>query len=503
LSLDNDSRGMTRKVTSSVAWTSTLHVIGLGVNLICTAVLARLIIPADFGVMAGAMIFLAFAQMVLQSGIAPTIVQKRNLTAKDLRGGFTLVVILAGIVFGILELSAPFAAQFLRLEAVEPVLRVLGIVVLFDALSLIAESMLVRRLEVRRVMLIEIGGAAIGSGIVGIWLAYLGWGFWALVAAKLVDSAFKGLALLSIVRPPLVPHLGWEVMRSLVQRSAGFSLRRLLNFVATNADNAIVGRYFDAASLGLYSRAYHLMSLPSGLYDSIANRVVFPAMARVQDEPARLKVAFLRGVSLTALLGLPLCASLIVLAGDVVRLLLGIQWLGVVPIFLVMAASMYLRLGAKVSSSLLNATGSVLTLVTIQGLYASSVIAACLLAYPHGLLVVAGAVTGAILFHFCLISLAGCRRAVVSIGEFASAHVPGALLAILMGLATWGSAAPWWHEGYEGFGPIASAGLTVAVIALILAALRPRILLGKDGVEFIVGMVSLFASRLAPSHRAG
>jgi O-antigen/teichoic acid export membrane protein len=338
LSLDHDSRAMTRKVTSGVARTGALQGVALVANIAFTVVLARVLVPADFGVMAGAMIFLSFAQMVSRSGIAPTLVQMQNLTVADLRGGFTLVVVFAVAVFGLLELLAPFAAGFLRLDAIEWVLRALAFVLLFEALGMVAEALLTRRLQYHRVMIVEISGRVIGTGAVGVSLAFLGWGFWALVVAKLTEAAVKCVTLLFIVRPPFAPFLSREILQRLIPMSAGFTLRQLLNVVALNADNVVVGRYFDAASLGLYTRAYHLMSLPSDFYAKVAGRVVFPAMARVQDEPARLKAAFLRGLSLTALLGLPLCAVFFILAQDLVRVLLGGQWLGVVPIVHVSAA---------------------------------------------------------------------------------------------------------------------------------------------------------------------
>ena len=496
LSLGNDSRGMTRKVTSSVTWTGALHSVILAVNLAFTAVLARLLAPADFGVMAGAMIFLSFAQMVLQSGIVPTLVHKRKLTVDDLRGAFTLVVMLATVIFVLLVLLAPLAAAFLRLEAIEIVLQVLAFALLIEAFGIVPETLLIRRLEVRRVMLIEICARVIGSGLVGISLAVLGWGYWALVAARMADTTFKGVALLLLVRPPLAPMVRLEALQRLAPKSAGFTLRALLNFVALNGDTAIVGRYFDVASLGLYTRAYHLMSLPAEFYGKAARRVVFPAMARVQDEPARLKAAFLRGLSLTALLGLPLCAVLVVLARDVVKLLLGGQWLGVVPIFMVLAASMYLRLGANVSGSLLNASGSVSALVIIQAIYAVTIIAGCVLAYPYGLFALAGAVATAIFLHFLVISAAGCRRAGATVMDFVSAHTHGGLLAVLTGTLTWAAAAPCWAANFEGLVPIMSSGLILSLLALVLMVRRPRILLGSNGAEFLAGMQSLVAERL-------
>ena len=486
---------MTRKVTSSVAWTGLLHAVALAVNIVFTAVLARLLTPADFGVMAGAMIFLSFAQTVSRSGIAPTLVQMQKLTVADLRGAFTLGLVLAAAVFGLLEVLAPFAAHFLRLEAIEAVLRALAFVLLFEALGMIAETLLIRRLEVRRVMIIEIFGRVIGTGTVGISLAFLGWGFWALVAAKLTEAAFKSVTLLFVVRPPFTPLLGRESLQRLFPKTAGFTVRQLLNFVALNADYAIVGRYFDAASLGLYTRAYHLMNLPSDFYAKVAGRIVFPAMARVQGEPARLKAAFLRGLSLTALLGLPLCAVFFVLARDLVWVLLGGQWLGVVPIFMVLVASMYLRLGAKVSGQLLNASGSVLTLVITQAIYAATVIAACLLAYPYGLLTLAGAVAAAIFVHFCIISAVGCRRAGASALDFVGAHVHGTLLAVLTGSLTWAAAAPWWSVNFQGLIPVVSSALILSLLAGVLIGFRPRILLGSSGAEFLAGMQSLVANR--------
>lgn len=297
------------------------------------AVVARILFSADFGVIAGATIFIQFALLLVEIGIGATIVQLPGLTNNDVRTAGTLVAINAIAYFLLAQLIAPFAGSFMGITGVTEVLRVLALIFLIQAIGIVSENILVRRLEVRRVSIIQLMSRVIGTGGIGIALACFGWGYWALVAATLAGAGIKAVWLLVLVRPPMRPLLTRNGASRLLRRGAGFSISRVLNFFALQADNVMVGRTKDAAALGYYSCAYNLMSVPSDLYSRIAERLTFPAMAQVQDDPPRLRHAFLRGFELTALIGLPISALLALLAPDIVTFILGPRWGAVIAPF--------------------------------------------------------------------------------------------------------------------------------------------------------------------------
>src|SRR6185436_14619597 len=216
---------------------------------------------------------------------------------------------------------------------------------------------------------------------------------WSLAIGALAEVTIKAVTLALMVRPPLMPLLNGPSVHRVLSTGASFSLSRILNYVATSADKVIAGRFLGAAALGLYGRAYHLMSVPADLYGRVGDRLVFPAMAACQHDAQRLRRAFLAGTSVTATLGIPMTIVLVLLAPEMITFLLGQRWVGVVAPLMVLAAASYFRLGARVGGSLLRATGSFRSLVWAQGVYAIVIIAGCILAAPLGVNAIAAVVS--------------------------------------------------------------------------------------------------------------
>lgn len=480
----SEPRALGAKVTSQVMTTSALQGGALVIDLMFTAILSRLLSPADYGTVAAAMLFLALCDLFREIGIGTTIIQMPKLSLIDQRTGFTLVLLTAFAMFAASQLLAPFFADFMGMPQLSVVVRVLSIIIVIQAFSSIAQGLLLRELKVRYVMGSEIAAKFLAYATLGIGMAWAGYGYWALVAASLLEALLRSILFTAFARPSLMPHLDRESARRLLGTGSGFAASRIINFIALRADVTVVGRYMDAASLGLYSRAYKLMNMPTDLYSKVADRVVFPAMAKVQGEPARLKAAYLRGMSLTSLFGLPLTVVVFALAPEIIEVLLGHKWMGVVPVFSVLAIGTYFRLSARVSGSLLRATASIRDLVLGQVVYATLTVGGSLYAVQYGLPAVGAAIGLAIFGWFALITFQACRAASVSPGELLRSHKHGLLLAILTGVATFAVVLAGRHVGMAPILILAAAGCVLAVIGILMLVKKPSFLLGQDGMQF-------------------
>lgn len=488
---------MKRALAAGAGWMTTLQLASKVIEVGFAAVLARILVPADFGVIAGAGIFIQFASLLVEIGIGATIVQLPGLTRDDLRTAGTLVLINSVVYFLLAQAFAPVAGAFLGIEGVTEVVRVLALIFLIQAFGIVPENMLVRRLDVRRVMIVQLVARVIGTGGIGVALAWAGWGYWSLVAATLAETGIKATLLVATVRPPARPLLTRAGAKRLLRRGTGFSIARILNFFAVRADNALVGRTMDAAALGYYSRAYNLMSLPADLYGRVAERLIFPAMAQVQDDTPRLRRAFLRGLELTATIGLPLSALLALLAPEVITFILGPRWGAVIAPFAVLSTATYLRLGAKISGSLQRAKAATGALISNQVVYAAMVIGGCLLAYPYGIVAVAGAVSLAVFIFYCVVNYNACRIVDLDFVTFLRAHAHGAALALLATLV----AAPvvlWMREsGAPALATLAVAGAAMAALGAVLVWLRPKWLIGGFAAEMVDDAARLVRRKLA------
>ncbi len=484
---------MKRTLAAGAGWTTALQLTSKAIELGFTAVLARILFPHDFGVIAGATIFIELALLLAEVGIGATIVQMPGLTRDDVRVAGTLVF-LSGIGYFLLaQLFAPLAGAFLNIDGVTQVLRVLALVFVIQSFGIVPENLLVRRLDVRRVMIAQVLARIVGTGGVGIALAWLGWGYWALVAAALVETVVKAAWLVAIVRPPMRPLLTRAGTKRLMGRSAGFSVARILNFFALRSNNLVVGRTMDAAALGIYSRAFNLMSVPSELYTRIAERLVFPAMAQVQDDAVRLRAAFLRGTELTAAIGMPLSALLALLAPEVIEIILGSRWAAVIGPFAILCSASYFRLGSKIGGSLQRAKAATGAMITNQIVYLAMVVGGALIAYPYGIEAVALAGSIAVVASYIIINVNACRIAGVDLRGFVASHLHGVLLAVLGVAVVLPVVVALRRAAVPAVVTLGVAGAVLVVVALLLFWRRPRWLLG----DFLVSLMNDAARSLA------
>jgi PST family polysaccharide transporter len=262
----------------------------------------------------------------------------------------------------------------------------------------------------------------------------------------------------------------------------GFTAARIGNYLGVQGDNLVVGRWLGAEALGIYGRAYQLMASPAMLVGQILDRVLFPAMAKVQDSADRLRAAYRRGVALIALVMLPLSAVLYVLAPEVVHLLLGPAWAGAIVPFQIFSLGLLFRTSYKMSDSLARATGAVYRRAWRQWVYALLVIGGAGLGAAWGLAGVAACVLAAIAVNFFLMAQLSLGLAGMGWRSFLAAHVPAGTLALILGLEIWGAAAVLrsWHLG--SLAVLAASGAVLVLSALVLLRLLPQVVLGEDGL---------------------
>jgi O-antigen/teichoic acid export membrane protein len=323
-------RGLTRRAVGGLFWTFSGTGLQLVAQLLVIMVLGRLLTPAEFGLMGAAIVVISLSQIVSQIGVGPAIVQRQQLDSLHVRVAFTLSILL-GLLLGVaVWLGAPAIAAFYRIPEVEPVLRAVAILFPIDGLNTIGKSLLSRQLRFRLYASLDVASYVFGYACVGILLAWRGYGVWALVVAYLAQATVRTISMYVATRHPVRPSLNLEASRQLLSFGVGLSLAQVGRVIAQQGDNLVVARWLGPAALGVYGRAYTLMVMPAVAFGRIVNRVLFPVMAQVQDDPERLARAYERALAVVALLSLPISAFLLVVAPEFIPVLLGPAWGGVV-----------------------------------------------------------------------------------------------------------------------------------------------------------------------------
>lgn len=425
---------LSHSVIHGFAWSYLSAAIDAVLHIVVLSVLAHLLSPREFGLLGVALIFISFAERVGQIGIGPALVQRENLAAGHIATGMTLSVLCGAAITMLLFLTAPLIASFFSEPVLISIIRALSLIFLLEGIGMVSYSLLQRDLRFKEITLIENGSYAIGSGVIGIGLAYLGYGVWALVVAFIASRLAKMALFLWRAPVRVSVRLNRGEAKDLLHLGVGFSLGRLLNFGALQGDNFIVGRMLGTTALGMYTRSYQLMTLPATYFAQIMDRVLFPAMAKKQSDRATLERVYLTGLELVSLLSFSASVGMLICAEEIILFLFGPRWIEVVPVLQILSTGVFFRTAYKCSDTVVRALGAAYRHAGTQAVYTFLVVGGSVIGTPWGLEGVAVAVCFAVLANYFLLSRTAIMLLNLTIGQFVRAHLPGIWVACIEAL---------------------------------------------------------------------
>jgi PST family polysaccharide transporter len=483
-------------------WTFSGTGVQVAVQLLAIMALGRLLSPTEFGLMGAAGVIVGFSQIVSQIGVGPAIIQRRTLEPTHVRVAVTLSLALGLVLGAIVYFGAPLIAAFYRISELEPVLRAVAFMFPLDGLNTVAKSLLTRQLRFRLYIALDAGSYVLGYACVAVFLAWRGYGVWALVIGNLTQEALRTLSMYLATRHPLRPSLDLRAGRSLLNFGFGHSMAQVGLLLSQQGDNLVVGRWLGPAALGVYGRAYNLMVMPASAFGRIVNRVLFPIMAQVQNERHRLVNAYERGLAIVALISLPISSFLWVIAPEFIPVILGPKWTEVVLPFRLFSISLLFRMSSKISDACVKATGVVNAWALLQFAYAALVVIGALIGQRWGVGGVAVCVSLAMAFDW--LAMVQLSRWVTGLPwtRFAAVHVPAVLLALVIGAAAT-LAAQAGRSAHLGNVPILLAAAVAAAVAAGAAArLWPGTFVGRHGTWALRQGGELFRPRSRLGGRA-
>ncbi|MHB2025446.1 MAG: lipopolysaccharide biosynthesis protein [Elusimicrobiota bacterium] len=311
-----------------------------------TMVLARLLTPRDFGLVAMVATVTGFVLIFKDLGLSAATVQKAEITQEQISTLFWINAGLSAILALLTVVLAPIIVWLYK----EPKLFWITIALaggfIFNGLSVQHQALMSRQMRFSALTSIDIV-SAFGGIAVGIVCARAGFGYWSLVWMQLTTPLITliGIWLVSGWRPGLpVRRSGVRTMLAFGGNLTGFSI---VNYFSRNFDNILLGRYWGADTLGLYSKAYSLLLFPMGQITAPISAVAVPTLSRLQNDPERFRRYYLKAVKFIAYASMPLVVAMGVLSHEIILLVLGRQWLGAGPIFTVLAAAAILQPAAS------------------------------------------------------------------------------------------------------------------------------------------------------------
>ena len=309
-----------------------------GIQFIVQIVLARLLLPEDFGLIAIVTIFILLANVFVQSGFNTALIQKKDADDEDFSSVFYLSLFVAGLLYVVLFLTSPFISVFYRSPQLILILRVLSVTLFFGAFNSIQNAYVARNMMFKKLFFSSLG-AIIISGTVGIATAYLGWGDWALVAQQLTNQLAVTLILWFTVK--WRPKLLFSIEKVKVLFSFGWKLlaSSLINTLYMEIRSLIIGKIYIPAMLGFYDRGQQIPKVIVSNIDGAIQSVMLPALASQQDDKKRVKAMMRRAIMTSSFIMFPMMVGLAVVADPVVKIILTDKWLPAVPFLQIFCAS--------------------------------------------------------------------------------------------------------------------------------------------------------------------
>ena len=329
--------GLKDKAIKGVGWSTLDTVCGQGVTFLVGIVLARLLSPAEYGLIGIILIFINLSNTIVDSGFSNALIRMQYADDAAYNTGFLTNLGISVLLYALLFLSAPWIANFFSEPQLAALLRVMGIIVVINAFTLIQRTILTKQIDFKTQTKASLTSSVV-SGLVGIVMALRGFGVWALAGQQISRQLLNMLCLwlLSQWRPCLV----FSAKRFCEMWTFGWKLlvSSLIHTVFQEAFQVIIGKFYTAATLGLYTRARQFRNPCSNTLTMVIQRVTYPLLSEIQDDRERLREGYRRVIRLTMLATFALMAGMAASARSMVECLVGEQWLPCVPFLQLLCA---------------------------------------------------------------------------------------------------------------------------------------------------------------------
>jgi O-antigen/teichoic acid export membrane protein len=344
---------LTKSVAHGATWIGISQVFTKGVRFIAMIILARLLLPDDFGVVAMAVIVTAAVQNLFDLGLNQAIIQRKEVTADHLSTSFWIMLALGIIFFIITVFVSPFVGKFFGNDRVGPVLVVSAISFIICPLGCIHGTLLKKRLDFLKLTVADAAGS-LAYILVAVIMAFTGFGVWSIVFGGLAYEL--GYVILRWVLLRWHPSFSFSVssLKDLWRFGLTVTGTRLLDFLNAQVDSLAIGRFLTAASLGYYNLGLRIVTTPSDNLWGIVTTVSFPAFSMIQGEDKRLRLGFLKSMRFATIIGLPLFIGMAIVGPELIKVVFGQQWIpAILPMQVISITAGFSMLGIGAASLIL------------------------------------------------------------------------------------------------------------------------------------------------------
>lgn len=335
------SESLKNKTVKGTVWSSLDAFLGQGITFLVGLVLARLLSPEEYGLIAIITIFISVFNSIVDSGFSNALIRKQDATEVDYNTVFYTNLVISAVLSTALFFGAPLIADFFARPQLTPLTQAMSSIVVINAFSIVQNIRLTKNIDFKtktKVSLI----ASVASGIIGIAMAFSGFGVWSLVAQQISKQLLNSVFLWVFNKwlPKLI--FSWKSFKEMFDFGWKLLVSGLINTIWTEIYQVIIGKFYQPQTLGQYTRAQQFSSIFSSNLTSIIQRVSYPVLSQLQDDKERLKSGYKRIIKITMLVSFVLMLGLAAIAKPMILVLIGDKWLPAVPFLQILCFNMML-----------------------------------------------------------------------------------------------------------------------------------------------------------------
>ena len=326
-------------VIKNFLWRLAERVGAQGVKLLVELVLARILLPEQYGVIAMVAVFITVFNVFVDSGLGNALIQKKDADDLDFSSVFWFNVVWCVVLYGVLFLISPLVASFYHREELTQILRVLGLQIVISGVKNVYQAYVSRTMQFRKFFFSTLGGT-VGAAVIGITMAYRGYGVWALVAQQLFNVLTDTVILTITVKWHPKRIFSFERLKGLLSYGWKLLLSALLDTLYNEARSLIIGRKYTSEDLAFYNRGELFPQVIAANVNTSIDSVLLPTMSREQDERDKVRAMTRRAIMTSTYIMAPLMIGIACIGMPLVRLILTEKWLPCVPYLQIFCASM-------------------------------------------------------------------------------------------------------------------------------------------------------------------
>jgi len=426
-----------QKTVSGILWSSIERFSVQGIQFVMGIIMARLLLPGDYGIIGMLTIFLAISRSFIDSGFSNALIRKQNRTEADFSTVFYFNIIIGLFFYLILFFTSPYIAAFYKTPILESLTKVVAINILISSFTIVQRAKFTIKIDFKTQTKATLLAAVI-SGIIGIGMAYRGFGVWALAFQTIIEGCIIMIALW--LYSGWIPRKVFSMssFKEMFSYGSKLLISGLIDATYKNIYTMVIGKKFSKVDLGYYTRADLFTQFPSSNITGILQRVTFPVLSSIQDDDKRLRETYRKFLRLSAFVVFPLMMGLFAVADPLIRLFLTDKWSGVIILLQILCFSQMWYPVHAINLNLLQVKGRsdlFLRLEIIKKIIGVSIL---VITIPLGIVVMCcGSVASSLIALFINTHYTG---KLINVGYLKQMKdlLPILLNSLLMGLIVWG-----------------------------------------------------------------